>query len=67
MCRSIITLRRPDQAATRDEMEAAARQYVRKLSGYREPSRANRDVFEQAVTAVADATAALLYGLVVRR
>ena len=38
MCRSIKTLRRPGEAATTGELEAAARQYVRKISGYREPS-----------------------------
>jgi hypothetical protein len=65
MCRSIVTLRRSGAPAARNEIEAA-RQYVRKISGYREPSRANRTVYEQAVAAVADATAALLDALVVR-
>ena len=41
MCRSIKTLRRPDEPATDDEIYAAAKQYVRKVSGYREPSRKN--------------------------
>lgn len=55
MCRSIKTLRRPGEAATTGELEAAARQYVRKLSGYREPSERNRAAFDAAI---ADVTAA---------
>jgi hypothetical protein len=56
MCRSIKQLRRPDQPPTGDEIEAAALQYVRKISGYRAPSRANQAAFEAAVAEVADAT-----------
>ena len=41
MCRSIKTLRRPDEVATEEEVRAAALQFVRKVSGYREPSRKN--------------------------
>jgi hypothetical protein len=55
MCRSIKTLRRPGEAATTGELEAAARQFVRKLSGYREPSAANREAFESAIADVAAA------------
>jgi hypothetical protein len=55
MCRSIKTLRRPGEAATTGELEAAARQFVRKLSGYREPSAANREAFESAIAEVAAA------------
>lgn len=66
MCRSIKTLRGAEPEATRADVEAAARQFVRKLSGYREPSKANAAVFEQAVTDVADAAERLLAGLVVR-
>ena len=47
-------------------MRAAALQYVRKLSGYRKPSRANEAVFEAAVDEIAVATQRLLDGLVVR-
>lgn len=65
MCRSIVQLRRPE-GASREELEAAARQFVRKISGFREPARHNRDVFEDAVTAVADTAERLLAGLVVR-
>jgi hypothetical protein len=60
MCRSIKTLRRPDEPATREEIEAAALQFVRKVSGYRVPSQANRAAFDLAVAEVADASARLL-------
>jgi hypothetical protein len=60
MCRSIKTLRRPDEAATEDEIRAAARQYVRKVSGYREPSKKNTEAFERAVDEIAGASRALL-------
>ena len=60
MCRSIKTLRNAEPAATEDEMEAAALQYVRKISGYRKPSRANQEAFEAAVRAVTESTRRLL-------
>lgn len=60
MCRSIKTLRRPDEPATEDEIRAAARQYVRKVSGFREPSKKNADAFEVAVDEIAVASRALL-------
>lgn len=63
MCRSIKQLRRPAEPATPAEIEAAALQYVRKISGYRSPSQANRAAFEQAVADVAAATARLLEAL----
>jgi hypothetical protein len=66
MCRSIKQLRRPAEPPTEDEIAAAARQYVRKVSGYRQPSRANEAAFEQAVAEVARATQALLETLVTR-
>ncbi|MFF9039685.1 DUF2277 domain-containing protein [Streptomyces sp. NPDC014892] len=68
MCRSIKTLRPPvlPEEATEDEIRAAALQYVRKVSGFRAPAAHNREVFEQAVDAVAEATTALLAGLEVR-
>ena len=66
MCRSIKTLRGSTEPITDDDMRAAALQYVRKLSGYRTPSRANEAVFEAAVDEIATATARLLEGLVVR-
>jgi hypothetical protein len=60
MCRSIKQLRRPDTRPTEEEMQAAALQYVRKVSGYRAPSRANQEAFEEAVAEVTDATRRLL-------
>jgi hypothetical protein len=60
MCRSIKTLRRADEPATGDEIRAAALQFVRKVSGYRQPSRANTEAFERAVDEVAQATDRLL-------
>jgi hypothetical protein len=60
MCRSIKTLRRPGEAATTGELEAAARQYVRKLSGYREPSARNQEAFDTAILEVAAASRRLV-------
>lgn len=64
MCRSIRTLHNFDPPATDDEVRAAALQYVRKLSGSRDPSQANREAFDRAVAAVTDVTRELLDGLV---
>lgn len=68
MCRSIKTLRPPaiPDDATEEEIRAAALQYVRKVSGFRAPAAHNREVFDRAVDAVAEATAELLAGLEVR-
>jgi hypothetical protein len=67
MCRSIKTLREPyTQNVTEQDMRAAALQYVRKISGFRQPARHNAEAFEQAVDAVAGATKALLDSLEVR-
>jgi hypothetical protein len=60
MCRSIKTLRRPDEPATEEEIHAAALQFVRKVSGYRAPSRANAEAFDAAVVEVAEASRRLL-------
>ena len=60
MCRSIKTLRRADEAATTGELEAAARQYVRKISGYRTPSARNAEAFEAAIAEIAAASSHLL-------
>jgi hypothetical protein len=65
MCRSIKTLRRPETAATTGEIEAAARQYVRKLSGYRAPSARNQAAFDGAIAEIAAASRRLLEGLAV--
>lgn len=66
MCRSIKTLRtEPD--VTHEDVEAAALQYVRKISGFRKPSQANQAVFDAAVAEIAAATDRLLDNLVVRQ
>ena len=60
MCRSIKTLRTSEAAATDDEVRAASLQFIRKISGYRQPSRANAAAFETAVDEVADVTRRVL-------
>jgi hypothetical protein len=64
MCRSIQTLYNFDPPATEEEVRAAALQYVRKISGFTKPSRANAEPFERAVDAVAAASQRLLSELV---
>jgi hypothetical protein len=63
MCRNIKQLRQPDALATDEEIREAALQFVRKVSGYRVPSRANQAAFNQAVEEIAAATRALLESL----
>jgi hypothetical protein len=63
MCRNIKKLRFEDRVPTDEELSLAALQYVRKVSGYRKPSRVNEAAFEQAVLAVAEATRGLFEGL----
>ncbi len=63
MCRSIKVLRRPEPAATREEIEAAALQFVRKISGFRKPSQKNQRAFDAAVEQVALASQKLLTAL----
>jgi hypothetical protein len=63
MCRSIKTLRRPAEPATEEEIRAAALQFVRKVSGFREPSRKNAEVFEAAVGEIAESSRRLLDSL----
>jgi hypothetical protein len=63
MCRSIKRLRGPDGPATEDEVREAARQFVRKVSGFREPSRRNAEAFEVAIDEVAAASRRLLQAL----
>jgi hypothetical protein len=67
MCRNITTLRGLEPPATAEEIEAGARQYVRKISGIREPSAATSEAFEAAVRSITEATAALLADLPPRR
>jgi hypothetical protein len=64
MCRSIKTLRSEESPATHEEVEAAALQFVRKVSGYRKPSKANEETFNEAVREVAEASQRLLESLV---
>jgi hypothetical protein len=64
MCRNIRTLYNFDPPTTRDEIHAAAVQYVRKVSGMQKPSQANESAFERAIEEVASATSRLLDNLV---
>jgi hypothetical protein len=67
MCRSIKTLREPFTVdVTSEDVNAAALQYVRKISGFRKPAAHNAEAFDEAVQAVAAATAHLLDHLEVR-
>jgi hypothetical protein len=66
MCRSIKQLRNTEIPATEEEIRAAALQFVRKVSGYRKPSKANEEAFERAVEEVADATQRLISSLAVK-
>lgn len=67
MCRNITELRGLEPAATAEEIEAASRQYVRKVSGIAKLSDANRDAFETAVAEVTATTTRLLAALPARR
>ena len=64
MCRNIRSLYNFDPPATDEEVRSAALQYVRKISGFSKPSKANEQAFEQAVDAVAEVSARLLGQLV---
>ena len=63
MCRNIHTLHNFEPPATHEEIHAAALQYVRKISGFTKPSKANEAAFEAAVEAVTAASVALLDSL----
>ena len=63
MCRNIHTLFNFEPPATEDEVRAAALQYVRKISGFSKPSKANEEAFERAVDEVATASGRLLTAL----
>ncbi len=67
MCRNITTLRGLEPPVTAEEIDAAARQYVRKVSGVQSTSAATEEAFERAVRQVADATTELLAALPPRR
>jgi hypothetical protein len=66
MCRSIKTLHRHEEPPTADEIEAAALQFVRKISGYRAPSRAHTEAYDSAVIEVTQASQRLLETLTPR-
>ncbi len=65
MCRSIKTLR-GDEPAAEEEVRAAALQFVRKVSGFRKPSRKNEEAFEAAVDEISEASRRLLESLAAR-
>jgi len=67
MCRSIKVLRRADEVVTSEELEAAALQFVRKISGCRKPSKANQAAFERGVREVAEASRRVLEEMEPRR
>ena len=60
MCRSIKPLRLPDRPATEQEIQEAALQYVRKVSGYRKPTKVNEESFNKAINEIAEATKKML-------
>ena len=64
MCRNIRTLHNFEPPATEDEIRASAIQYVRKVSGFTKPSRANAEAFERAIDDVTAVTTRLLGELV---
>lgn len=64
MCRNIKTLYNFEPPATEDEIESAALQYVRKISGFNKPSQANQEAFDAAVAAVTEVSQELLGSLV---
>jgi len=64
MCRSIKTLFNFDPPATEEEIRAAALQFVRKLSGFNAPSKANKAAFDRAIEEVTDAARTLISSLV---
>jgi hypothetical protein len=66
MCRSIKKLRNPEDPPSEGEIYEAALQYIRKVSGYRKPSKANQVVFDLAVSEVAESTQRLLENIQTR-
>ena len=66
MCRSIKQLRNTEIPATEEEIRAAALQFVRKVSGYRKPSKRNEAVFEKAIEEITLSTQRLLDDLAVK-
>lgn len=66
MCRSIVRLRDGTELRPPEDFEAAARQFVRKVSGFSRPAEHNREVFDRAVAEISDSVEKLMNGLVVR-
>lgn len=66
MCRSIVRLRDGADIHPPENIEAAARQFVRKVTGFSRPAAHNQQVFEQAVAEIADSVERLMNGLEVR-
>ena len=66
MCRSIKTLRNAEVPATEEEIRAAALQFVRKVSGYRKPSKVNEAAFSNAIEEIALSTQKLLRQITVK-
>ena len=60
MCRSIKVLRKPGEATTAEELHGAALQFVRKITGFHKPSRANEEAFERAVREISESSDRLL-------
>jgi hypothetical protein len=66
MCRSIVRLRERDEIAEEEAIRAAALQFVRKISGYRTPSKRNEDAFDNAVAEISAASQRLLESVTAR-
>ena len=66
MCRSIKTLRNSEMIVSDEDLEAAALQFVRKISGYRQPSKANEQSFTRAVREISKSSRKLMDTLVVK-
>ncbi len=66
MCRNIKKLRRHEVEPTDEELRDAALQFVRKISGYHQPSRANEEAFDSAIVEIADASRRMFDRLVIR-
>ena len=66
MCRSIKQLRNAETPTTEEEIRAAALQFVRKVSGYRKPSKVNEEAFERAVAEIAETTQKLINSLAIK-
>ena len=66
MCRNLKLLRRPEGSPTQDELRAASLQFVRKITGYRQPSSVNQEIFDRAIDQIVGVSERLLDQLQVR-